>query len=197
MWSLQKLKLLNSRCQFLWHDYCSWSAYNNSHNLCKNWSCWVQDVNFCNIIVITWQTYNNLCHLCKNWSCWTQDVNFCNKIIVHDQYIIIHVIFTKIDVTEFKMSIFVRWSSQIIMWLNEMCLISNIMWIIISWSQTIILLQKLASWTQQLQSLQRWHKTIICSSCDNNYVAKIDILSSAASIFVKILWIILYANHRQ
>ena len=130
MWFLQKLKLLNSRCQFLWHDYCSWSAYNNSHNLCKNWSCWVQDVNFCNIIVITWQTYNNLCHLCKNWSCWTQDVNFCNKIIVHDQHIIIHMI----------------------------SLTKHILLII--WLSNLLILQKLTSWVQWLQFLQRSYELL-------------------------------------
>ena len=129
----------------------------------------------------------NSCDFCKNWNHWIQNVNFCNKIIVHNQYIIIHVIFTKIDVVELKMSIFVRWSNQIIMWLNKMCLISNIIWIIISWSQTIILLQKLTSWTQQLQSLQKWHKTIICLSCDDNYVIKIGILISADSIFAEIM----------
>ena len=45
--------------------------------------------------------------------------------------------------------------------------------------------------------LQKWYKIIICSSCDNNYVAKIDILSSAALIFIKISWIILYTDYRQ
>ena len=132
----------------------------------------------------------------KNWNHQVQNINFCNKIIVYDQYIIIHVIFAKIDVIELKMLIFAKWSSQIIIWLNKMCLINNIMWIIISWSQTIILLQKLTSWVQQLQFLQKWYKIIICSSCDNNYVAKIDILNSTILIFAEISWIILYADHK-
>jgi len=111
--------------------------------------------------------HQNLRHNCssrdlrKDWSRRAQDANFCNKIIVRDQYIIIHVIFANIGVAGPKMPIFARWLSQIVMWLNEMWLISNIMCIIISWSRTIILLQKLASWARQLQSLQRWHKATV------------------------------------
>ena len=41
-----KIEAVEFNMSILQHDYCSWSAYNNSCDLCKNWSCWIQDVNF-------------------------------------------------------------------------------------------------------------------------------------------------------
>ena len=81
-----------------WIDNCIWNSIDN---------------NWLKIVAAELQKYQNLCHnynnshdFCKDWNHWVQDVNFATWLLLHDQHIIIHMIFTKIEVTEFKMPIF-------------------------------------------------------------------------------------------
>ncbi len=51
--------------------------------------------------------------------------------------------------------------------------------------------QKLVSWAQELQSLQRSRGLFSQDSMNNNYATKISILDPGAPIFAEIIWIII------
>jgi len=54
----------------------------DSCDLYKDWSCWVQNINFCDIcllfIISILSCDSDSCDLYKDWSCWAQNINFCD-----------------------------------------------------------------------------------------------------------------------
>ena len=66
----------------------------DSYDLYKDWSCWVQNINFYNnylLFIISILSHDSNSHdLYKDWSCWVQNINFCDIYLLFIISILFH-----------------------------------------------------------------------------------------------------------